>query len=548
MASLTPTPFMQFMDANGEPLVGGKLYTYAAGTTTPLATYTDATGSTPNTNPIILNTLGSAAVWCGTQQYAFTLKTSTDVLVWTADNIGDSYFEVQSWCGVAGGTANALTLTPNVTCAGYVAGQIFRFKSGASANTGPATVSVSGLPIKTIQYQGVALDANMIAANNWFSVLYDGGNFQLVPYSVVRVDVGVTPTGQTLTLPYLDGSLINAGVGGISTLSTTAGPVAYMEKWGGNVTMVPTKVDNTLSAAYFSKGTLTSGGAVASMGTMWKYGDGGDGIAVAGHAWSASSTSTSVFGGWFVAGITDAANTAAYAFGIEIDIDNASHDAGYMFYPTAGATVGLWINNSSAGTPTAPSSMAIGITYGEPYRWYTGLSVGWNSIKPEINDPTIVGLQVGEAIMLQGSSVPTAAAGIRLRNYHTKGIDFGGSLMSIGIDFARSVMTDCAVRFGNSQGLWSANYAQTANLNLLYLNTFDGLVLGDTAVSVSVTPVLYANGGIVTTNTTLTAAAAATSSGNVSLGKSTSGTAGAVVGYLDIYIGSTAYKIPYHAV
>jgi hypothetical protein len=82
----------------------------------------------------------------------------------------------------------------------------------------------------------------------------------------------------------------------------------------------------------------------------------------------------------------------------------------------------------------------------------------------------------------------------------------------------------------------------------LYLNTFDGLVLGDTAVSVSITPVLYSNGGIVTTNTTLTAAAAATSSGNVSLGKSTSGTAGAVVGYLDIYIGSTAYKIPYHAV
>ena len=105
MASLTPTPFMQFMDANGEPLVGGKLYTYAAGTTTPLATYTDATGSTPNTNPVILNTLGSAAIWCGTQQYAFTLKTSTDVLVWTADNLNAPNSATLATLAASGGAA-----------------------------------------------------------------------------------------------------------------------------------------------------------------------------------------------------------------------------------------------------------------------------------------------------------------------------------------------------------------------------------------------------------------------------------------------------------
>ena len=88
MASLTPSPFMQFMDANGEPLVAGKLYTYASGTTTPLATYTDATGTVPNTNPVILDTTGSAAVWLGTSLYTFVLKTSTDTLVWTSDAVG----------------------------------------------------------------------------------------------------------------------------------------------------------------------------------------------------------------------------------------------------------------------------------------------------------------------------------------------------------------------------------------------------------------------------------------------------------------------------
>jgi len=63
MTTLTPTPKQQFLDANGNPLSGGKVYTYAAGTTTPLVTYTDESGTTPNTNPVILAaTLGKFAM------------------------------------------------------------------------------------------------------------------------------------------------------------------------------------------------------------------------------------------------------------------------------------------------------------------------------------------------------------------------------------------------------------------------------------------------------------------------------------------------------
>lgn len=89
MASLTPSPKMQFFDANGDPLAGGKLYTYeAGGTSTPQATYTDAGGGTPNANPVVLDSRGEASVWLGSSLYYIVLKDSADVQIWTADNIG----------------------------------------------------------------------------------------------------------------------------------------------------------------------------------------------------------------------------------------------------------------------------------------------------------------------------------------------------------------------------------------------------------------------------------------------------------------------------
>lgn len=90
MASLSPSPKMQFFTSNGVPLSGGKLYTYVAGgLVTPQTTYTDSTGSTPNTNPIILDSRGECSIWLTDGPlYAYKLTDSADVLIWTADNIG----------------------------------------------------------------------------------------------------------------------------------------------------------------------------------------------------------------------------------------------------------------------------------------------------------------------------------------------------------------------------------------------------------------------------------------------------------------------------
>lgn len=85
----------QFFNNSGVPLSGGKIFTYAAGTTTPLATYTSSTGDTAHTNPIVLDAAGrvpnGGEIWNALQLYKFVLKTSTDVTIATYDNVGSSF-------------------------------------------------------------------------------------------------------------------------------------------------------------------------------------------------------------------------------------------------------------------------------------------------------------------------------------------------------------------------------------------------------------------------------------------------------------------------
>ena len=87
MASLMPLGKQQYFSASGAPLVGGKVYTYAAGTTSALATYSDKAGVTPNTNPVILDSRGEATIFWGQAGYKVVLKDSADVTIWTQDNL-----------------------------------------------------------------------------------------------------------------------------------------------------------------------------------------------------------------------------------------------------------------------------------------------------------------------------------------------------------------------------------------------------------------------------------------------------------------------------
>lgn len=92
MAALTEAPKFYEVDANGDPLALGKVYTYLTNTNTPKATYTNSGAGTPNTNPVILDSAGRANIWLNTDAlYRFEVYDQDDALIYgPIDSIGAS--------------------------------------------------------------------------------------------------------------------------------------------------------------------------------------------------------------------------------------------------------------------------------------------------------------------------------------------------------------------------------------------------------------------------------------------------------------------------
>jgi len=86
MSILFTYPKFQAIDSTGAPLSGGLLHTYAVGTTTDKATYSDRALTTANANPVVLDTRGEATVYLDSGGYKFLLETSLGVEVWSFDN------------------------------------------------------------------------------------------------------------------------------------------------------------------------------------------------------------------------------------------------------------------------------------------------------------------------------------------------------------------------------------------------------------------------------------------------------------------------------
>ena len=132
----------QFFTNTGAVLTGGKLYTYAAGTTTPLTSYTTSAGNVARTNPIILDAAGRVAeggeIWITSAAYKFVLRDSTDVLIATYDNIsgiGAASYQIENFTGT--GSQTVFTLS----AASFGEDYTFVYLNGVYQNKNTYTVS-----------------------------------------------------------------------------------------------------------------------------------------------------------------------------------------------------------------------------------------------------------------------------------------------------------------------------------------------------------------------------------------------------------------------
>ena len=216
MSALMPQAKQQYFSNAGAPLVGGKVYTYAAGTTTPLATYTDASGSTPNTNPVILDARGEASIFFGAASYKIVLKDASDATIWTQDNLaGDA----------AGAALAALAASGGSALVGHLPAG-----TGAVATTAQAKLRES-VSVKDFGAagDGVADDAGKFVAAN--TAVGAGGAVHVTP-GIYRFASNTTITA---VLVFSPGAIIkpNTGVKVTLTQKPVAGAYQIFDRSGG---------------------------------------------------------------------------------------------------------------------------------------------------------------------------------------------------------------------------------------------------------------------------------------------------------------------------
>lgn len=142
--TVIPMPVAQFFSNTGAPLAGGFVYTYGAGGTTPLTTYSDAAGTIANSNPIVLDASGRAVIYLGPFVYKFDVQNSSGVsqFGYPRDNIPGSL-----WTGALTGVS---TLSPAINANGF-------------ANEISSTINKAGSGTHAV-FAGLAVDPPTIGA------------------------------------------------------------------------------------------------------------------------------------------------------------------------------------------------------------------------------------------------------------------------------------------------------------------------------------------------------------------------------------------------
>jgi hypothetical protein len=222
MAQILCVPFVKFYDNNGNPLAGGMLYSYAAGTTTPLATYTNETQASTNTNPVILDANGSASVWIGSAAYKFILMDSSSNVIWTVDNVSSinpgGLTQSMFPTGILTADAPGRAIMAN----GYITAAQMAVGALSNDATGRGVMAAGYLSLDTT---GQALMANGYVGQNKRAALpyqlsASCGSFNSTSVgrsgNVTNLSVTITTTGRPVFIALVDDGN-GASFGGVET-------------------------------------------------------------------------------------------------------------------------------------------------------------------------------------------------------------------------------------------------------------------------------------------------------------------------------------------
>ena len=230
----------QFFTDDGEVLSGGKIYTYQAGTAAPENTYTSMSGSTFNTNPIILDSGGRLPedLWLAEGvTYRFVLTDANDVQIGEYDDIAgvnDISSETVNWSTIVGkpttvagyGITDALTTAAAAATYAPKASPAFTgtpvIPDNASPNTNYAVGYKEAPPVsKTANYQ-------LLASDSGKSILMNGTTLTLtipanatVPFPVgtVIIVVNLNATALSIAITTDTLTLANSTTTGTRTLA-----------------------------------------------------------------------------------------------------------------------------------------------------------------------------------------------------------------------------------------------------------------------------------------------------------------------------------------
>ena len=139
---LAPAPKFTVIDANGDPVSGGFVYVTAAGTTTPAATYSNASGSV-NADPVVLDSYGQCNLWLTAGlKYDIRVTTSTGALLWTATSVSSPVTPSTYFTGLMDDTTQTELFNSFVAAGGTITDSLI-MESGAQEWA--ANVSVNSL-------------------------------------------------------------------------------------------------------------------------------------------------------------------------------------------------------------------------------------------------------------------------------------------------------------------------------------------------------------------------------------------------------------------